>query len=443
MIEEQNSDSKIQDESSVEKPLLKKSRSKTFSVNPDIDFSLDNEKVVETKKKQSNWFVRSLKAVVKPIIRVVSAVTTPIKEAYEWFKKTRLGKLYQLVMSNAVTRTMTVATCALALAGVATLGPLIPAGLAIAGLVSVGLKAAIDTYHVRSVRKLEKENNLLIKNRTNKTIQDYLFKLDPELKNTLQNDLYISKRDEQKKSVKTRYSSNPQNLWSKIKSVLKAVVQNTLDWTTDITTAATTGNVAKMVQVGVGGVAGLVSDSLERLTIDGVRKQYKKQIDEERDKHDTPGYNNLRELDHDLQKQEIQTKTLKALISDKSYWLMPPKDKLTKFTELKDTIAKEHNAELLKSRGNILVRAIRNIGSVIKDVGISHNPFSKYNSSDKLKVEGNIALTKLIELDQTNNNKRNELKKAGTFTSLTRQEEHIEDNVTRTKHSDKPRRISI
>ena len=151
----------------------------------------------------------------------------------------------------------------------------------------------------------------------------------------------------------------------------------------------------------------------------------------------------MRELDHDLQKQEIQTKTLKALIADKSYWLMSPKDKLAKFTELKDIIAKEHNEELVKSRGNILVRAVKNIGSVIKDVGISHNPFSKYNSSDKLKVEGNIALTKLIELDQKNNNKRNELKKAGTFTNLAHQEEYVEDHVTRTKHSDKPRRMSI
>ena len=414
MVEEDNIESKKMELPIVDKKQFMRSRSKSFSLDPEIQFSLDyNKTVPPTQQKPSNWFVRSLKA-----------IGVGCQGAYSWFKETKLGQFVQLITSNAVFRAITIVTCSAAIAGLTAIVP-ISIGLAIAGLVSVGIQVVVDTYQVRSVRKLEKENNLLIKNRTGKTVQDYLLKLDPKLATILKDDLYQAERDSEKKSIKERYIDQT-NAKMGLKSTLKTVAQYGVDATSNVIAAAT-GNVVSVIKAG-GSAVTLISEGVEKVTIDATRKKFKQQIDEERNKQDTPGYNNLMELRQELQKQDIQTRTLRQLMTDKSYWNMSDKEKLNKFKEIKNEIANKEE-KLLSNTDNFVVRGFKTLGSIIKDIGIAHNPFSKYNVSDKLKVEGNIALTKMIEVDKKNQIERQKLKEVASFTDLLNKSDHMVDST--------------
>jgi hypothetical protein len=48
----------------------------------------------------------------------------------------------------------------------------------------------MDTVRTRDTRQLQKENQLLVQNRTAKSIQDQIFKLDPSLNEILKGELY-------------------------------------------------------------------------------------------------------------------------------------------------------------------------------------------------------------------------------------------------------------
>jgi hypothetical protein len=423
-------------------PIRNRSRSFSDFITPNKK-SLFEDEVIDTKKK-TNWFVRALKAVGKPIMRGISKVINPIKSVAQWLLNTKVGKI---LTSKALSTAISVVSCSLGMAGIMLFGAPIAAttafALGAAGLSSIAIKTAVESYQIRSVRRVEKESNLLISHRNNQTIQDYLLKLHPELKSALQDSLYQPNRNPDKKSITRRYNSKPQGLQSKLDSFFRSFTKNALGVGTDLLSVATspTAGTADAIQALGGAAFGLLADGTQAITMDAIRKQYKNQIDAERNKLDTPGYNNLRELRLYEKQQEIQTEALKRLIASGSYQGMSPEQIAGKFNELKEKIRREQievkvldalskdgsyrlmspedqkakfeklvqkeiindidKQDTQKSQGNFFSRIGKNVISFVKDIGRPYDPYSKYNSPDELTVQTVNNFTKNAEALKT------------------------------------------
>lgn len=61
----------------------------------------------------------------------------------------------------------------------------------------------------------------------------------------------------------------------------------------------------------------IATESRHNVSIGTVQNQLKTQIDSERNKNDTPGYNNFTDLRQATRSQRIQTMALQKLITDK------------------------------------------------------------------------------------------------------------------------------
>jgi hypothetical protein len=86
---------------------------------------------------------------------------------------------------------------------------------------------------------------------------------------------------------------------------------------------------------------------------------------------------------------------LQKLITDKGYWTMSPDQKIAKFKEIKEDIAKTEKAVRIPK--NIFEKGVKLFTSVLKDMRRAHNPFSEYNAPSKIKIKKHSDLTKSIE----------------------------------------------
>ena len=131
------------------------------------------------------------------------------------------------------------------------------------------------------------------------------------------------------------------------------------------------------------------------MSIRTVQKQLKTQIDQERDKSDTPGYNNIRDLRQATRSQRIQTMALQKLTTDKDYWAMSPAQKKAKFQEYREQVSQTEKAVSIPT--NIFTRGIKKLRSLIKDVGRAHDPFSEFNYPDKIRIDKHSNITATID----------------------------------------------
>ena len=140
----------------------------------------------------------------------------------------------------------------------------------------------------------------------------------------------------------------------------------------------------------------LATESRHNMSIRTVQKQLKTQIDQERDKSDTSGYNNIRELRQATITQRIQAiMALQKLTTDKDYWTMSPAQKKTKFQEYKEQVSQTEKA--IGVYNNIFARGLKKLTSLIKDVGRAHDPFSEFNYPDKIRIDKHSNITAKID----------------------------------------------
>ena len=322
----------------------------------------------------------------KSLVRLaLGFVGENIKAAWSYISETHI---FKILTSNAVANGLTVTFAILALAGVTAtpFGPVVVGVLAGIAFTSVAIKVGTDMMQARSLRHLEKENNLLVKNRDAKEQQVNILKDDPKLANILKDQLFQPEPREGKKSVTQRLAQDTSKSKIVAKSVGKALLKQGLDIGLAIANSIATAGVALAVKI-AGVVITLFSFGMEAkatVNVDTVRHDLKKQIDSERDKADTPGYNNVKDLRAQVREQRIQTMALKELISDKNYSSMSPEQIKTRFTEIKDKICVSEKA-IITSR-NIFVRAAKMAFSLIKDAGTGQNPYSKLNNPTKIVI---------------------------------------------------------
>lgn len=112
-----------------------------------------------------------------------------LKSYWTNFRQSKIGKI---LFSNSLSYAVSAASIAIAVSGLFTpISPIIIAVAIVSG-VSVGIQAINETLKVHSLRKLHKENNLLVHKRNAKSQQDYILSLEPSLKDILKNELYTA-----------------------------------------------------------------------------------------------------------------------------------------------------------------------------------------------------------------------------------------------------------
>ena len=322
-----------------------------------------------------------------------SEAATEVGDLWEKFEETEEGQIFKIGTSVAVTRVAYIVLASLTIAGLLSpASPAVAIAIGAIGLATVVIGVAMDTARTRETRQLQKENDLLVKDRTAKSTQDYILKLEPDLSQILKDELYQPSIDGKKSTTKRYLSENSEKL-EVAKGVGKAFLKHGLNIASIALESLASHGIGLIKSIGSFAYS-LVTESKQNVDISTVQTQFKKQIDAERNKSDTPGYNNLTELKQATRLQRIQTMALQKLVTDTNYWGMKPEEKLAKFKEIKEEIAKTEKA--VSAPTNIFAKGLKTIMSIVKDAGRAHNPFSEYNTPAKVRIEKHSSLTKAI-----------------------------------------------
>lgn len=367
------------------------------------DFIPSNEvKIIESSLKSLEELELQKVKPKSTIRRFFSSIKNSIGNAWDWFSNTRIGKV---VLSSSVSRIFSLTLATVTIAGFFTPAAPISIVLAALSIATVGVSAIIDTLKTRNLRKLERENTLLVSNRNNKSKQDYLLNLNPELAIILEKQLYCPILKEN--TTKDRYYVAP-----KLALAMAAgrTLANNVDGIAAVTSdiavifgSAVVATVAMSPVAILGVIKNGGSLGLSLLSIGLIEKQFKNldlefklHINEEYIKKDTPQYTNIKELQAACAKQQSQSTALVKLITEPDYWqISQNSEKLIKrFNEINSELALEQKTFEQKN-SNFVVKFINKIKSFSKDVGRAHYPF--YNQPSQ--VSKHIALTDAVIKD--------------------------------------------
>jgi hypothetical protein len=295
------------------------------------------EPIEESIDVSKSWFQRILDS---KFVTAIFKLSDKAGKKWEKFEDTKLGKAFTIGTGVAVSRVASIVLASLTIAGlVSPASPAVAIAIGVIGLTTVAIGVIMDTARTRATRQLQKENQLLVKNRTAKSIQDQIFKLDPSLNEILKDELY-QPITTGKKSVKKRYIRERSATIEVAKDVGKAFFKQGLNIVSTVLEAVTTKGVNIVKAVG-SFILSLATESRHNMSIRTVQKQFKTQIDQERDKRDTPGYNNFKDLRQATRSQRIQTMALQKLITDKDYWTMSPEQKKLNFKNTENKLIKQ------------------------------------------------------------------------------------------------------
>ncbi|HJD56382.1 MAG TPA: hypothetical protein LFW21_07260 [Rickettsia endosymbiont of Pyrocoelia pectoralis] len=270
------------------------------------------------------------------------------KAKWNYFTNTKVGKV---LFSNSFNYAVTVACIAVAASGLfAPVAPLVIATASVAA-VGMGINAITETLKIRNLRKLHKENNLLVQHRNAKVQQDIMLSLEPNLNNILGKELYVpSLKNENYGKDKYKIDKNVE----RAKNTMRVITNNIPGFvgTAAAIAAGASGNVIAILKAtgyGVVNSVSLISGSLNEEEKREVKAIFKSNINEEYKKKDTPHYQNLAQLEDYSKKQILQTLALKKLITDENYWTMKDEEKQQKFREIKNNFDLEISNKGLKA----------------------------------------------------------------------------------------------
>lgn len=317
-------------------------------------------------------------------------ISKEAKGYWEKFQETTVGKAFKIATGSTVGRAVTTVTSSLALATAVT--ALAPVGIAIASaaIVAVGVEALSDTLQVRTIRNLEKENSLLVKNRTAKDVQDYILNLEPKLTKALTSELYLPIRDN-KLSTHQRYSQ--ENEKTSLTPASRAILKKGVSIGVGVASAVAKGGILPIVKAVGTNAYGLFAEKNKKNQIEQLKLRFQNQIDLERAKSDSPGYNDYTDLKVETKKQRIQTLAIKALVTQDDYRTLSQDQLKDRFSSLKTEI--EAKEKSISSRG-----FTDGLKSFAKNFGRAHNPFSKYNETKKVVVTDYSPLSKVMDKEK-------------------------------------------
>ena len=181
------------------------------------------------------------------------------------------AKFFTIGTGVAVSRVTSIVLASLTIAGLAS--PAIATAIGVIGLTTVAIGVVMDTVRTRATRQLQKENQLLVKNRTAKSIQDQIFKLDPSLNEILKGELY-EPITTGKKSVEKRYTTQSSAKVEVAKDIGKAFFKQGLNIVSTVLEAIATKGVNIVKAIG-SFILSLATESRHNMSIRTVQKQLK------------------------------------------------------------------------------------------------------------------------------------------------------------------------
>lgn len=303
-----------------------------------------------------------------------AAESTFVKENYARYDKAMRNPVVKMLTSNLLSRSIGVVFITTAALGI-TAGGWPVAGAAI-GALAVGM--AIDTAVVDKTRRLYKEAKFLHRHRKAADQQKLILKQNPHIEEALANKLYKPK--EEGKSKDKRLSKDASSASRYGKSYAGGLITSAIGFASTIVGAALSHSPFQAAQA-AGGVAGsALGYGSTYSTLSEKREDFRKYIDSERDKKDSPAYDNLLDIRKAAREQKIQTMVLQELSKDPE--IMSPTcdaEKIQKkFDEQKAKIESKEKAIIY--RNNALYRT----SQVVKNFFHAHNPLSEYSEPDKV-----------------------------------------------------------
>lgn len=307
-----------------------------------------------------------------------------INNNWNRFTESKIGKI---LLSNSLNYAISLTGAAIPVSGLFT--PVSPIVITVAAItaVGVGIQAINETVKIRNLRKLHKENNLLVQNRNAKAQQDYILSLEPRLKDSLKSELFTPPKKEKD------FNSDKYKVTSKNLKSIGIVLTNNVAAITSAIVQGASGNVLGVLRATGYGIltsVSLITGGLSEKEKNRIRTIFKLNINEECKKHDTPDYKNLDQLEKYTKEQILQTAVLKKLITDKNYWKMKDNDKREKFHEIRNTFIGEirnngFNDFCNKNKVSLNIEK----ESYAKDIGRVMNPF--YEKPNKAQEYSNLA----------------------------------------------------
>jgi len=158
----------------------------------------------------------------------------------------------------------------------------------IVGLSAIAIGATMDTIDTRTLRLLRKESSLLTKNRNARDRQDELLKSEPTLSRILKDKLYIPDRTNQT-SLTERYINTTVGSSINISTYGKALLKNSIEVINNVSSVVFAPSFIGAGKVGKAAF-GLYGESKNQATKEEIGLRFKQNIDQERNKPDTPGY---------------------------------------------------------------------------------------------------------------------------------------------------------
>ena len=245
------------------------------------------------------------------------------------FNKITKSRVFTFLASGPVIRTAGIALASFAFTGLAIAGMslIAPVSLpfAITALVLTTLSAAggaiKDAYYTRDIRKLDKEHQLLIKNKNNVSVEQQIFKIDPKLKEDLKGSL----DQPSLKRTDSVQSNTAIRKLTRSKSGSKVFAEIIAPTALNIVINCT--NPISIIKIVGGAAISMVTGTNEQHGVDAKRLELKKQISEQISQSSLPEYKDITELEQMVRKQEAQTMALKELLQQPDYFKMNSDEK--------------------------------------------------------------------------------------------------------------------
>lgn len=297
-----------------------------------------------------------------------------VTKNYAKYDKFMRNPVVKILTSNTVGRVMAIGCIASAALGI-TAGGWPVAGV---GIAAVAIGMAIDTAIVDRTRNLYKEAKFLHRHREASDKQELILKQNPYIEAALSDTLYKPKQEGKSKdkrltrdiSTGRRYAEN----------YTKGLVIAAIDFAASIVGVVFSHSPIRAIKTAGEIAGGGIGAGSENYTLSQKRESFRKYIDSERDKTDTPVYDNLLDLKKAAREQKIQTMALKELLKDPE--IMSPMRNSEMIQKKFDTFKKEiESKEKAIIYGN---NALYRTSQVVKNFFHAHNPLSEYSEPDKV-----------------------------------------------------------
>ncbi len=297
-----------------------------------------------------------------------------VKNNYARYDKLMHNPVVKILSSNTLSRSIATVFITSAAMGI-TAGGWPVAG---AGIAAVAIGMAIDTAIVDKTRRLYKEAKFLHRHREASDKEKIICKQNPHIAEALKESLYKPKNEG--KSTHKRLTRDISTGRRYTEGYLTGLAIAAVGCAASIVGAVFSHSPMKAMGAAGSVAFGALGQGSRSSTLSQKREDFREYIDSERDRNDSPAYDNLLDIKKAAREQKIQTMALKELIKDPQ--IMSP----TCDSEMIKAKFENHKKQIESKESSIIYgnNALYRTSQVAKNFLRAHNPFSEYSEPPKV-----------------------------------------------------------